>query len=50
MKIAFVVFNVITAGGVSSSLDLGLFLCEKWAGKEAREEIRQRMDYRCYSG
>jgi cyclohexyl-isocyanide hydratase len=38
--------DTITAGAVSSSLDLGLYLCEKWAGKEAREEIRKRMDYR----
>ena len=37
--------NVITAGAVSSSLDLGLYLCEMWAGSEAREVIRQRMDY-----
>lgn len=37
--------NVITAGAVSSSLDLGLYLCEKWAGAEAREVIQQRMDY-----
>jgi putative intracellular protease/amidase len=37
--------NTITAGAVSSSLDLGLYLCEKWAGREAGEVIRQRMDY-----
>jgi putative intracellular protease/amidase len=37
--------DVITAGAVSSSLDLGLYLCEKWAGVEAREVIQQRMDY-----
>jgi cyclohexyl-isocyanide hydratase len=37
--------NVITAGAVSSSLDLGLYLCEKWAGIEARKVIQQRMDY-----
>jgi transcriptional regulator GlxA family with amidase domain len=37
--------NIITAGGVSSSIDLGLFLCEKWAGREAALEIRKRMDY-----
>lgn len=37
--------NVITAGAVSSSIDLGLFLCEKWAGKAAAIEIRKRMDY-----
>ncbi len=37
--------NVITAGAVSASIDLGLYLCEKWAGQEARDEIRKRMDY-----
>lgn len=37
--------DVITAGAVSSSIDLGLFLCEKWAGKDAAIEIRKRMDY-----
>lgn len=37
--------DTITAGAVSSSLDLGLYLCEKWAGVEAREVIQQRMDY-----
>lgn len=38
--------NIITAGAVSSSIDLGLYLCEKWAGAKATEEIRKRMDYR----
>jgi transcriptional regulator GlxA family with amidase domain len=38
--------NVVTAGAVSSSIDLGLFLCNKWAGAEAAKEIRKRMDYR----
>jgi transcriptional regulator GlxA family with amidase domain len=38
--------NVITAGAVSSSIDLGLFLCHKWAGAEAAANIRRRMDYR----
>jgi cyclohexyl-isocyanide hydratase len=37
--------NVITAGAVSASIDLGLYLCEKWAGQEAVDEIRKRMDY-----
>jgi cyclohexyl-isocyanide hydratase len=40
--------TVITAGGVTSSIDLGLYLCEKIAGKEVREKIRQQMDYRNY--
>ncbi len=38
--------TVITAGGVSSSIDLGLYLCEKWAGKEVAEKIRERIDYK----
>lgn len=37
--------NIITAGAVSSSIDLGLYLCEKWAGLNAKNEIRRRMDY-----
>ena len=37
--------NVITAGAVSSSLDLGLYLCHKWAGEDAKQEVRKRMDY-----
>jgi len=37
--------NTITAGAVSSSIDLGLYLCEKWAGQNARNEIRKQMDY-----
>jgi N-acetylglucosaminyldiphosphoundecaprenol N-acetyl-beta-D-mannosaminyltransferase len=31
--------NVITAGGVTSAIDLGLYLCEKIAGIEVMEEI-----------
>ena len=37
--------KVITAGAVSSSLDLGLYICETWAGALARYEIQRRMDY-----
>lgn len=37
--------DVITAGAVTSSIDLGLYLCEKWAGAQAREVIQERMDY-----
>lgn len=40
--------NVITAGGVSSSLNLGLYLCEKWVGEEARKAIQQKMDFQCF--
>lgn len=37
--------DVITARGVSSSIDLGLYLCEKLAGKRIKEKIRRQMDY-----
>ncbi len=37
--------DVITARGVTSSIDLGLYLCEKLAGTEVKERIRQQMDY-----
>lgn len=38
--------GIVTAGAVSASLDLGLYLCEKWAGQEATSEIKKRMNYR----
>lgn len=38
--------GVVTAGAVSASIDLGLYLCKKWAGEEASEFIRSKMDYR----
>ncbi len=37
--------DVITARGVTSSIDLGLYLCEKLAGHEVKERIRLQMDY-----
>ncbi|MCA9774853.1 MAG: DJ-1/PfpI family protein [Myxococcales bacterium] len=37
--------DVITAGGVSSSIDLGLYLCEKLADADARRRIAKQMDY-----
>jgi cyclohexyl-isocyanide hydratase len=37
--------EVITARGVTSSIDLGLYLCEKLAGSDVKEKIRQQMDY-----
>ena len=37
--------DIITARGVSSSIDLGLYLCEKLAGPEVKEQIRHQMDY-----
>jgi transcriptional regulator GlxA family with amidase domain len=37
--------DVITAGAVASSIDLGLYLCEKWAGKRAKNQIKKRMAF-----
>lgn len=37
--------DVITARGVTSAIDLGLYLCELLAGPDAREAIRRQMDY-----
>ena len=37
--------SVITARGVSSSLDLGLHLVKRLAGAEAQAAIRRQMDY-----
>ena len=37
--------DVITAGAVSASIDLGLYLCKLWAGLEAQKNIRRRMHY-----
>lgn len=41
--------NIITARGVSSAIDLGLYLCEKIIGKEIREKIQLQMDYLNYT-
>lgn len=41
--------NVITAGGVTAGIDLGLYLCGKIAGDDVREKIRKQMDYRNYT-
>jgi transcriptional regulator GlxA family with amidase domain len=37
--------GVITARGVTASIDLGLFLVERLAGAEARSRIAAQMDY-----
>lgn len=37
--------TVITARGVTASIDLGLYLCEKFVGAEATAQIRAQMDY-----
>jgi cyclohexyl-isocyanide hydratase len=41
--------RVVTAGGVASALDLGLYLVEKFWGPEARERIAAQMEYRAYT-
>lgn len=37
--------DIITARGVTSSIDLGLYLCEKFASREVKEKIKIQMDY-----
>ncbi|ULA65161.1 MAG: hypothetical protein LZF86_190463 [Nitrospira sp.] len=37
--------NVVTAGGVASSIDLGLHIVERLAGPEARARIATQMAY-----
>jgi cyclohexyl-isocyanide hydratase len=37
--------EVVTAQGVTSSIDLGLHLAERMAGREARIRIAKQMDY-----
>jgi transcriptional regulator GlxA family with amidase domain len=37
--------DVITAGGVASSIDLGLHLVQRLAGMDARDRIAAQMDY-----
>ncbi len=42
--------HTVTAGGVSSAIDLGLYLVEKLAGATVREKIALQMDYPYYPG
>ena len=37
--------DVITAGGVTAGIDLGLYLVERIAGPEAATRVRRQMDY-----
>jgi len=37
--------NTITAGAVTSSIDLGLYVCERLVGKEKTQIIMNNMDY-----
>ncbi|OGL13840.1 MAG: hypothetical protein A3F92_12355 [Candidatus Rokubacteria bacterium RIFCSPLOWO2_12_FULL_71_22] len=41
--------QVVTAGGVASALDLGLYLVERFWGADARVKIAAQMEYRAYS-
>lgn len=41
--------DVVTARGVTSAIDLGLHLVERFVGQEGRERIRRQMDYRIIS-
>ena len=36
---------IVTAGGVSTSIDLGLHVAERLAGSDARDKIARQMDY-----
>ncbi|OUN00560.1 MAG: thiamine biosynthesis protein ThiJ [Paenibacillaceae bacterium ZCTH02-B3] len=37
--------NVITGGGVATSIDMGIYLTEMFAGKEAAEQVKRQIDY-----
>lgn len=37
--------NTITAGGVATSIDLGLYIIAMFAGAEAADTVRQQLDY-----
>ena len=41
--------GIVTAGGVSSALDLGLYLVEEFWGTDARVAIARQMEYRGHS-
>jgi cyclohexyl-isocyanide hydratase len=41
--------DLITARGVTSSIDLGLYLVERLAGVEVREKIQRQVDYLGYA-
>ncbi len=40
--------DIVTAGGVTAAIDLGLYLVERVAGKEVCREIVRQMDYPYY--
>jgi Transcriptional regulator containing an amidase domain and an AraC-type DNA-binding HTH domain len=40
--------HVITAGGVTAAIDMGLYIAEMIAGRDARAAIQKQMDYPSY--
>ncbi|WP_306418287.1 DJ-1/PfpI family protein [Geobacillus sp. PK12] len=40
--------HIITGGGVATSVDLGLYICELLGGAEAALRIQKQMDYPYY--
>jgi transcriptional regulator GlxA family with amidase domain len=40
--------TIITGGGVATSVDLGLYICELFSGIEAVAKIQKQMDYPYY--
>jgi cyclohexyl-isocyanide hydratase len=38
--------QLITGGAVATSLDLGLYICERWASADAARAIQTRMHYK----
>ncbi|MDQ0338855.1 cyclohexyl-isocyanide hydratase [Caldalkalibacillus uzonensis] len=40
--------NIITGGGVATSIDLGLYMLEELAGHEAVQRVQRQMDYPYY--
>jgi transcriptional regulator GlxA family with amidase domain len=39
--------DLVTARGVTSAIDLGLYLAERFIGTEGKDKIQQQMDYHC---
>jgi len=37
--------HVVTGRGVTSSIDLGLYLVERLAGRDVRDRIKRQIDY-----
>lgn len=42
--------DVYTGGGVSASIDLGLYVVESLAGREVARQVQEKMDYPYYAG